>query len=254
MGRSKPASRQMPFCLFRNATRRTDWSPSCCRPETPRRAGKEILVTDIDGMLAEANERQRTGRLRDAEQLCSQVLQADPSSFKAHFLLGAVYHGLGKSHEAINSFRQAVQLGPDHAEAHNGLGVALLNSEKLDEAIASFQRATELKPDSAEISKNWRLALAIRENLMGAKLAEQRKFADATACFRWAVELKPDYAGAHYNLGSALVHVGELNAAIASYRRSLELEPAAPKPTTIWASRWASRRSSTKPPLVTGRP
>jgi Tfp pilus assembly protein PilF len=39
------------------------------------------------------------------------------------------------------------------------------------------------------------------------------------------LELKPDHSIAHYNLSTALYSLGELPAAVSSYRRALELNP-----------------------------
>ena len=48
---------------------------------------------------------------------------------------------------------------------------------------------------------------------------------EAIAHYRKALEIKPDYAEAHYNLGIALAGRGQVDEAIAHYRKALEIKP-----------------------------
>ena len=48
---------------------------------------------------------------------------------------------------------------------------------------------------------------------------------EAIAHYRKALEIKPDYAEAHNNLGNALAGRGQVDEAIAHYRKALEIKP-----------------------------
>ncbi len=48
---------------------------------------------------------------------------------------------------------------------------------------------------------------------------------EAIAHYRKALEIKPDYVEAHNNLGNALAGRGEVDEAIAHYRKALEIKP-----------------------------
>jgi tetratricopeptide (TPR) repeat protein len=78
------------------------------------------------------------------------------------------------------------------------LGLALLEQGKLDEAITSLHRSLTLGPNSPETFNN--LAVAYMRNGQPALAAEN---------YRRALRLKPDYAEAHFNLGPALLSLGE---------------------------------------------
>jgi predicted O-linked N-acetylglucosamine transferase (SPINDLY family) len=56
-------------------------------------------------------------------------------------------------------------------------------------------------------------------------LNDQGDLDGAVACYRRALELKPDHAEGHINLGVALSDQGKLAEAVACYRRALELKP-----------------------------
>jgi tetratricopeptide (TPR) repeat protein len=58
---------------------------------------------------------------------------------------------------------------------------------------------------------------------LGAALRMQGK--DPLPALQRATQLLPDDAGAHSDLGNALAAVGQMNAALASYRRALALDP-----------------------------
>ena len=62
-------------------------------------------------------------------------------------------------------------------------------------------------------------------NNLGNALRERGELDEAVAAYRRALAIKPDYAEAHNNLAVALTDRGELTAATASYQRAIELKP-----------------------------
>jgi Flp pilus assembly protein TadD len=66
---------------------------------------------------------------------------------------------------------------------------------------------------------------AIKRNNVGTALLAQGQIEAAIAEFRRAVEVDPQYAAAYRNLGYALDQHGQLEAAVAAYRQALALEP-----------------------------
>ena len=79
-------------------------------------------------------------------------------------------------------------------------------------------------PDSTAIELEPDLADA-PYNLDRALWRLRGQLEEAIASFRKAIELRPDFAHAHVLLGSALREKGELDDAIAVYRRAIELQP-----------------------------
>jgi tetratricopeptide (TPR) repeat protein len=65
----------------------------------------------------------------------------------------------------------------------------------------------------------------VAHNNLGGALVGRGQVEEAMAHFRKALEIKPDYTGAHYNLGKALAGRGQFDEAIAHYRKALEIEP-----------------------------
>ncbi len=154
------------------------------------------------------------GQLKEAEQVCSQVLGADPDNPDAYHLLGAIAHRAGKSQLAIELFGRSIEAAPQNAEVHFNLGSVLKNLGNLEQAGEAFAEAVELRPDYAEAHNN-----------LGAVLHALMRPHDAIACFAKAVAFKPEYVMAHFNLGGALEQVGRHEDAAASFRRAISLKP-----------------------------
>ncbi len=77
------------------------------------------------------------------------------------------------------------------------------------------------QPNSQQTDSNRRLAVTLVQQ--GIEQARQENYSQAVAKLRSATEAIPDWAGAHYNLGVALGLSGDLQAAIDSYTRAIEL-------------------------------
>jgi tetratricopeptide (TPR) repeat protein len=59
----------------------------------------------------------------------------------------------------------------------------------------------------------------------GDRLLEEGNLEEAIAAYRRAIELNPDYSRSHHNLGESLAKLGQFEEASASYRRAIELNP-----------------------------
>ncbi|MCW8984176.1 MAG: serine hydrolase, partial [Thermoanaerobaculales bacterium] len=87
------------------------------------------------------------------------------------------------------------------------------------EATALYRALLESDPSAPAVAEN-------RLNRLGYQFLGQGRPDDAVAVLRLYVALYPESANAYDSLGEALMTAGQLEAAIASYRRSLELNPA----------------------------
>jgi tetratricopeptide (TPR) repeat protein len=165
-------------------------------------------------LFALAVERQQAGDFQQAEQLCRQILQAEPRHAEALHLLGVLALQTGKHDAAIDLIRRALQLKPDFVDALNNLGLALKQLGKLDDAAESFRGVIRLKPDHAEAY-----------NSLGTIMQEPGNLLVAAANFRQAIHFKPDFPAAHSNLGNALDELGHADEALDCYRQALLLKP-----------------------------
>jgi tetratricopeptide (TPR) repeat protein len=162
-----------------------------------------------------AIDHQQAGRLREAEQICREILAAEPSCTEAWHLLGGIAYQVGRHAIAAQCLERALALKPNFAEAWSDYGSALKDQKKLEEAITAYRRALALRPEYAAAHNN--LAMA---------LEDQGRTDEAIASYRRALALQPLLAEAHSNLGGALQQQGQIDEAIECYRRALGLKPA----------------------------
>jgi tetratricopeptide (TPR) repeat protein len=90
--------------------------------------------------------------------------------------------------------------------------VALINAARYEDLESEARELLNLHPNAAVV---WQL--------LGLALTRQGK--DALQALEMAAQLLPDDAGVHNNLGNALGRLGQLDEAVASYRRALLLSP-----------------------------
>jgi predicted O-linked N-acetylglucosamine transferase (SPINDLY family) len=199
-------------------------------------------------IFAAAMQHHRGGRLREAESLYRQILQADSNHADAlhmlgvlahqtgrpqlavemisraiaqngqmpafHNNLGNVYAAAGNWQDAETSFRRALDRKPDYAEAHYNLGSVLQARGRLEDAAAAYRHALQLRPNHAETCLN-----------LSSVLQAQGKLEEAAVACQRAIASKPDLAAAHNNLGNILAAQNRFEAAVAAYSRALTLRP-----------------------------
>jgi tetratricopeptide (TPR) repeat protein len=157
--------------------------------------------------------RQDVGDLDGAEAQYRHAIEIDSNFAVAHMNLGNVQHERGDFDAAIASQRRAIALDPNYARAYANLGRTLYSKGERALAVASYRRALELDPRLAILHSNLCVALIDTD------------LPHATSACRRAVELDPGYAAGHFNLGLALAQKGDLDGAVAAYRRAIDLSP-----------------------------
>jgi tetratricopeptide (TPR) repeat protein len=155
------------------------------------------------------------GRLEEAERMCRQILEHEPSNLPATHLLAIVCARGGKVGEAIGLLRKVVAQEPQSIEALNQLASLLSAAGQGREAIELCGRVLKLDPDHAP--SHYNLALAY---------LSERRVTDAIAALEQAVARDRNFADAYYRLGMAYQSVGRDQEAMAALARASTLAPA----------------------------
>jgi len=175
------------------------------------------------------------------------ILQMNPADAETHLKLGALFESLGRSAEALEHYQQAVRHKPDIAEAHGHLGMLFLSQFRLDEAIGAYQTALNLRPEYLDALINLGSALeqqgkpddAAEQYAKALRVSPTTPTPTATWVCSWrtrqagrsrwhlqkVVTFEPQNANAHYNLGNALLDLGEHARAAFHYAEVLTLHP-----------------------------
>ena len=179
------------------------------------------------------------GRHGAATRLFKTLVSIKPASEKAWLRLGHSLEAKGRFSDAADAYRQVIALRPELAVAHNKIGSALFKLGRFDEAIAAFDKAIELQPGytEAEVSRantlhmlgtlpvEKRAHYAALNVQLGDKFRKNGAVSFAIHCYRQAIAMQHDLVQAHYSLGHALQSQNDVDGALQSYRKVIEIDP-----------------------------
>lgn len=156
------------------------------------------------------------------------ALRAEPPSVaddeaRAHLDLGRTLIARGEIGAAVPRLREALRLRPDLAEAQTSLGLALYGMGDLDGAIEEYRAILRRQPDGTRAETSPVDASQARLHL-GAALMAKQDWVGARAELEEVVRHRPDLLQAHYSLAVVRYTLGELDGAIAAFRRVIEID------------------------------
>jgi tetratricopeptide (TPR) repeat protein len=159
--------------------------------------------------------RQSRGDLAGARAAYDEALRLNPGFPGPYNNRGLVRALQGDLAGAITDYDEALRLAPDFASAYGNRGTVRAQQGDLDGAIADFKEALRLAPD---------LAADLYNNL-GQVRAANGDFAGALASLDEAIRIDPTRPEPYANRGWVHDMRGDRDAAVADYRRALELAP-----------------------------
>ncbi|WP_051937711.1 tetratricopeptide repeat protein [Ferriphaselus sp. R-1] len=163
----------------------------------------------VNSRLADAWQSLHRGELLPALEQYRAVLRLEASNHDALLGVAAVALRQGDSLLAARYFNHVLTLDPRDPSALAGL--ALLSHET--EPESSLKLSLEQHPDSAAL-----------HFALGRVYAEQSRWSEARDAYALAQRYAPDAAVLPFDLAVCLDHLGQSQAAMASYRRALQLD------------------------------
>ena len=149
-----------------------------------------------------------------AQQLCRDILRADPDHAEALNLLGVILQDTGRAEESIPLISRAVEIDPNFPDAFANLARAFRFMGEEKRAVTAARRATELDPDLAE---GWLQ--------QGFALATLERHEEAIAALREAAARMPDAADLHASIGFAAQTLKNHDLAASAWREVTRLQP-----------------------------
>ena len=143
---------------------------------------------------------------------------------------------------------QLLPMAPRHPAVHSIAGVASMELEQMPEALSHLHQAADFDPNRVDVLTQFAKALALVKRLPEARDAADRAMAlspndpisldtlgvvytqvhahiEAEAAFRGAVALNPKHAPYRFNLATALLATGEIDAARDELEACIEINP-----------------------------
>jgi len=187
-------------------------------------------------------------RMQAAYDALLRGLQHHPDDMRIMLMLGSVAHQMDRLQDAITWFNRVVARDSGNDDAWISLGALYDGIGDVDRSDAAYERALALDPDNHLVNNNYAYALAIRgKNLPLARLLAARAVQQAPTnpsyldTYAWVLyqlsefEKAKDYIeravslggnATHYeHLGDILEQLGDLDGAVAAWRKALVLDP-----------------------------
>jgi tetratricopeptide (TPR) repeat protein len=125
----------------------------------------------------------------------------------------------GKTEAALEEWQRAIVLDPTNAEAHRELNALLYRLGRRQEFLASYDQAARSLPSSSAAERG---ALLLQK---AGFLIDAERFDEARDCFAQLAKMAPQSAGPQNGLAAAYAGLGQLDASVAAYEKSLALAP-----------------------------
>lgn len=167
------------------------------------------------------------GDLARAERELAAAVALDPDYVDGHFTLGAIRQTARDWQGAARSLRRAIALSPALWSAHYTLGRVLIQAGNRAAGDAELATAERLRLRAAREQE------ASVWTATGTARLEAGDLDGAVERFRRATAIYEPYAPAHYQMGRALVGLGQQAAADAAFARAEQLNPSLARPRQL---------------------
>lgn len=196
---------------------------------------EEQLTSLAQILLAEGTRQLKQRRFGSAQRLFQQVMDIDDASVVAMHGLGVSLVQQGQFDAAIEMWQRAIALDPTHGASYHFWAKACEDIRDWDSAATAYRLVITHCPPNADAYAG-----------LGRCLLHQGAIADAQTVLQMADELDSEQGDISGNLGWAYFVAGNVRQAIATWRRTLALQP------SYWQdlAQWQMAKSLTEPGLA----
>lgn len=180
-----------------------------------------LQAPDPMALAREAYELARGGRMAEAEGKLRAAIQAAPSNALLYSALGGLLSRMERPAEARQAFAEAVRLAPDNHAVRLQLAARQREAGELEPAWENARRLLEAKAADAQV-REFARETALE---LGALLARQDRNRAGLAVAQQAASHFGDSAPVQEMLGLFERNNQQNVAAMATYRKALELDP-----------------------------
>jgi tetratricopeptide (TPR) repeat protein len=200
---------------YTNSVKQMGRNPSMDVVLEPLHAGQS--AGGAGSKLSEANQLLEQKQYAEAIAKYEEIIALEPTLYQIYFNVGVAQQGMGELDKARASFQKVLDQESNNTGALVGIGDVLIAQGKLDEAVTYFEQAIGQTTDEiipfnvAEIYFN------------------QGNTAKALEYYQTAATRRPDWPEPHLKMGYAHLNGGNMDAAIASFQKVVEIAPDSPQ-------------------------
>ena len=160
------------------------------------------MSTNGKEQISEALELHQLGKLTEAEDIYTEILNVYPKNADALNLFGLLKIQNNQPQEAVSYIEKAIEIKPC-AYFYDSLGRAYSENYNLNNAIECFKKSLEFNQDNFDVWFN--LALAYKNNMQFDKSIET---------YQTALSIEPDNSAVYFNLANIYERKGDTYSAI----------------------------------------
>jgi tetratricopeptide (TPR) repeat protein len=194
----------------------------------------------VDEAYTQAIDHFNAERYKEADKLCTAIIQAFPNHLDALNLLGVTAQKVNRHELAVEQFQRAVNINNNSALLYYNMGISLYRLGRREEAVQILQTALEKDPGNSQISDylngvldNTLQNTGVVSVQIDAQEALQRGISfhqtgqldEAIQWYRKVLDIQPKNISAFCNIGVALQSQGKLSEAIVSYKKAISIKP-----------------------------
>lgn len=158
-----------------------------------------------------------TKKWDQAETMYRKCIELQPKGPASYFDLARVYDELKEWDQAATMYRQCIELQPNHSAAHSWMAHDLAELKRMDEALTAAGKGLQLAKTQIELGN--------AHGAIGRVQLERGELGEAEAHLKKGLEYRPNVSSRWFYLGTVHESKGNRDAAIAAYRKSLEINP-----------------------------
>jgi tetratricopeptide (TPR) repeat protein len=169
------------------------------------------------GKLSEANQLLEQKQYAQAIAKYEEIITVEPTLYQINYNIGVAQREMGELDKARASFQKVLDQEPNHLGSLVGMGDVLVEQKKLDEAVTFFEKAIEGTTDSV-------IPFNVAEIYFN-----QGNTPKAIEYYQVASTRRPDWPEPHLKMAYAHLNAGNIDAAIASFQKVVEIAPGSPQ-------------------------
>ncbi len=176
--------------------------------------GKGKSAPKLASILRRADTLAKKGLYDEAIAQVKEAIALWPAEPKCSVQLATLYRAQNKIGPAVEAMKNAVELNPNDAATQEQLLQILIELGRYDEAVSLSRRLLAKSPRN----------LFVRD-VLGIAYLQQGKIEDSLRVTNELISLVPADPAHHFKKAVLLQQKGEISQAMASFERSLEIDP-----------------------------
>jgi len=158
------------------------------------------------------DEFQKKNTLQEIASL-RRAVEIDPKFTRAWLWLGEIYKFMGQTDSALQAYQRAIEVAPQEPVSYKALGFTLMGMRKFEEALPVWQNFNKVAPEDSDGPAN-----------LATCLSRLKRYQEAASALESAVKINPERASLQLQLGSAYLHSGNDERALAAFKLAIEAD------------------------------